>query len=130
MNFPISDDMNKNDNQKHIFFQKTFMKINLIAKIINFELLYLMLLIITARNKHKKGSYFCQVFFITFRTVGDICDAIFLWQRASTSWRRQQKMHQILHKITIKLAILTTKFHKKSLAKSPQQNRRTSAFQC
>lgn len=58
MNFPISDDMNKNDNQKHIFFQKTFMKINLIAKIINFELLYLMLLIKTARNKHKKGVLF------------------------------------------------------------------------
>lgn len=54
------------------------MKINLIAKIINFELLYLMLLIKTARNKHKKGSYFCQVFFITFQTVGDICDAMFL----------------------------------------------------
>lgn len=70
--------MNKNDYQEHIFFQKTFMKINLIPKIINFELLYLMLLIKTARNKHKKGSYFCQVFFITFQTVGDICDAIFL----------------------------------------------------
>lgn len=43
---------------KRIFFSKTFMKINFIAKIINFELLYSMLLIITARNKHKKGVLF------------------------------------------------------------------------
>lgn len=43
---------------KSIFFSKTFMKINFIAKIINFELLYSMLLIITARNKHKKGVLF------------------------------------------------------------------------
>lgn len=49
--------MNKNEYQKYIF-SKTFMKINFIAKIINFELLYSMLLIIAARNKHKKGVLF------------------------------------------------------------------------